>query len=207
MGDTKKMRGFVNPYNFIHFPEDKAQAYTDGDRHTGVIHYTITTKTPLFIPNSSSETAFTESETPLHKSYDFFSYTELDPTKKYEDDYPIPVVPGSEMRGVVRNVYETLTDSCMSMLNTDTYPVKRSPERFKPALLHRDNEGEWELLPAESLRIGMGADAQWKTTKKGKVLRATEPPEGFEDCHNAKGNNLHQKCKPGHNPWPNCMLL
>ena len=54
-----------------------------------------------------------------------FSYTELDPTKRYEDEYHIPVIPGSEMRGVVRNVYETLTDSCMSVLNTDTYPVKK----------------------------------------------------------------------------------
>lgn len=62
---------FVNPYNFIHLPEEKAMAYGETDRHTGVIHYTITTKTPLFVPNSSSETAFKESEdTPDHKSYD-----------------------------------------------------------------------------------------------------------------------------------------
>lgn len=89
------------------------------------------------------------------------------------------------MRGVVRNVYETLTDSCMSVLNADTYPVKRSPERFKPALLHRDNEGEWKLLPAESLRIGLGADAHWETTKKGKkIRRATKPPKNFENYHN-----------------------
>lgn len=36
---------FVNPYNFIHLPEKKAMAYGETDRHTGVIHYTITTKT------------------------------------------------------------------------------------------------------------------------------------------------------------------
>ena len=174
MGDTKKMRGFVNSYNFIHFPEKKEQAYTDEDRHTGVIHYTITTKTPLFIPNSSSETAFTESETLDHKSYDFFSYTELDPTKRYEKDYPIPVIPGSEMRGVVRNVYETLTDSCMSMLNTDTYPVKRSPERFEAALLHRD--------------------------KKGKTIwRAKEPPEGFKKYHN--GTTIYYQEPKQINKW------
>ena len=62
MGDTKNMRGFVNPYNFICFPKEKAHAYADEDRHTGVIHYTITTKTPLFIPNSSSETALRNPE-------------------------------------------------------------------------------------------------------------------------------------------------
>ena len=54
---------FINPYNFISFPKRKASAYTDEDRHTGVIEYAITTKTPLFIPNSSSETAFKESDT------------------------------------------------------------------------------------------------------------------------------------------------
>ena len=200
MGDTKKMRGFVNSYNFIHFPEQKEQAYTDEDRHTGVIHYTITTKTPLFIPNSSSETAFTESETLDHKSYDFFSYTELDPTKRYEKDYPIPVIPGSEMRGVVRNVYETLTDSCMSMLNTDTYPVKRSPERFEAALLHRDKKGKWELLHALSLRIGLGADAHKETTKKGKTIwRAKEPPEGFKKYHN--GTTIYYQEPKQINKW------
>ena len=52
---------FMNPYNFISFPAEKASAYTDTDRHTGVMEYCITTKTPLFIPNSSTETAFKES--------------------------------------------------------------------------------------------------------------------------------------------------
>ena len=70
-----------------------------------------------------------------HKSYDFFSYTELEAGKTYENEYHIPVIPGSEMRGVVRNVYETLTDSCMGVLNSEEYPVKRAPVRFKPALV------------------------------------------------------------------------
>ena len=108
---------FLNPYNFISFPQKKAEAYTDTDKHTGVIEYTITTKTPLFIPNSSSDKAFKESETVTdHKSYDFFSYTNLDSKKLYENEYHLPVIPGSEMRGVVRNAYETLTDSCMGLL-------------------------------------------------------------------------------------------
>ena len=69
---------FVNPYNFISLPDHKEKAYTDKDRHTGAITYTITTETPLFIPNSSSETAFSEStKVKDHKSYDFFSYTDL----------------------------------------------------------------------------------------------------------------------------------
>ena len=163
---------FINPYNFISFPKRKAAAYTDEDKHTGVIEYTITTKTPLFIPNSSSETAFKESDTiKEHKSYDFFSYTELDPGKRYENQYHIPVIPGSEMRGVVRNVYETLTDSCMGILNSEEYPVKRTPTRFNAGLLCRNGDGTIVLRSAESSSIGEKAF-------KGEM------PRGFEKNRN-----------------------
>lgn len=166
------MKGFVNPYNFIKFPKEKAVAYGDEDRHTGVIKYTITTKTPLFIPNSSSDCAFEESDkVKEHKSYDFFSYTDLNPEKRYENEYHVPVIPGSEMRGVVRNVYETLTDSCMGLLNAEEYPVKRSMERFSPALMYKDKNGRFSLYDARSLRIGEAAP-------KGKM------PKGFENNPN-----------------------
>lgn len=174
------MKGFVNPYNFIKLPQNRAKAYDDADFHTGVIEYTVTTKTPLFIPNSSFENAFKISEIPTgkekkeHKSYDFFSYTELEPTKRYDDEYHVPVIPGSEMRGVVRNIYETLTDSCMGILNDGTYPVKRSASRFTPALIHKDKNGNMELLKALSLRIG-------DKTPKDMV------PKGFEKYHNGSG--------------------
>lgn len=123
---------FVNPYNFISFPDKKAKKYDDKDEHTGVIEYTVTTKSPIFIPNSSTDKFFEESENHKdrkdHKSYDFFSYTDLSGKEKEErNKYREPVIPGSEMRGVVRSVYEALTDSCMGVLNEDEYPVKRSP--------------------------------------------------------------------------------
>ena len=41
------------------------------------------------------------------------------------------------------------------------------------------------MLPALSLRIGLGEDAHWETTKKGKkIRRATKPPKNFESFHN-----------------------
>lgn len=163
---------FLNPYNFIGFPPTKAAAYTDKDRHTGVIEYTIETRTPLFIPNSSSESAFKESGIKDHKSYDFFSYTELDPGQTYENRYHVPVIPGSEIRGVIRNVYETLTDSCMGLLNEEEYPVKRSFGRFSPGLLCRQN-GKFVLRKADSLRIGDCASGN-------------KAPKGFEKDSNGK---------------------
>lgn len=142
---------FVNPYNFISFPNKKASAYTDKDKHYGVIRYSITTKTPLFIPNSSNDNAFACKESG-HKSYDFFSYTDLSNEKNVSGKYHEPVVPGSEMRGLVRNVYETLTDSCMGILNDD-YPVKRIGVAFEPGLLHIEEDGSLSLLKADSFRI------------------------------------------------------
>lgn len=172
---------FVNPYNFIGFPKEKAKAYEDTDRHTGVIEYTITTKTPLFIPNSSSEAVFKESQkTADHKSYDFFSYTDISVGETCEGNYHAPVIPGSEIRGVVRNVYETLTDSCMGLLNEEEYPVKRSVEMFKPGLLHRAENGLLTVYPAESLRIGEKAErgqtpAGFGQYKNGETVYYQQP--------------------------------
>ena len=148
MADSNR---FVNPYNFISLPNKKAKAYLDEDKHYGVIHYSITTKTPLFIPNSSNDNAFGCKEAD-HKSYDFFSYTDLSNEKNVSGKYQEPVVPGSEMRGLIRNVYETLTDSCMGILNDD-YPVKRISVAFNPGLLRIEEDGSLSLLKADSFRI------------------------------------------------------
>ncbi len=171
-----KANRFVNPYNFIQFPGKKAVAYKAGDRHTGVIEYTVITETPLFIPNSSSETAFKVSDDCKdHKSYDFFSYTELDGNKRYDGEFhmQIPVIPGSEMRGVVRNVYETLTDSCMGLLNNEKHPVKRSPARFEHGLIYRDQDRVYHLYKARSQSEGTSTDP-----------RLVYPPKGYEKKHN-----------------------
>ena len=39
---------FINPYNFISFPPEKVRAYSDTDKHTGVIEYSIRRK-PRFL--------------------------------------------------------------------------------------------------------------------------------------------------------------
>lgn len=140
------MSYFVNPYNFIRFPEQKAKAYEDKDVHTGVIEYTITTKTPLFIPNSSNMNAYDKDAT--DKAVDFFSYDNLEGKTDYKE-YHEPVIPGSELRGMVRSIYEAITKSCMSVLNSEERPAKRTGEIFKPGLIHRDTNGQLSLVEAE----------------------------------------------------------
>ncbi len=147
---------FLNPYNFVKLPESKRTKYNDNDKHTGVIEYSITTKTPLFIPNTSSETAFKQSDVcvdtkDIHKSYDFYSYTMLEADKRYENEYHSPVIPGSEVRGMVRSIYETLTASCMSGLTEDETPVKRVEGTFKPGLIAKDKDS-YAIFEAESIR-------------------------------------------------------
>lgn len=184
--------GCVNPYNFIEFPKVKAKAYSDTDKHTGYIEYTLETKTPLFIPNSSSESAFSESDSEQnHKSYDFFSYSELDENNKdkYDNEYNEPVIPGSEIRGVIRSVYETLTDSCMRVLNEDEHPVKRTYEKFKPGLIYRNVSGSFELIPASSAAIGYKA-------KEGKLPPNLNLKNG---CRNGSVVYIKNKISRGKN--------
>lgn len=147
---------FLNPYNFVKLPKSKRTKYNDSDKHTGVIQYSITTKTPLFIPNTSSETAFLQSDKcvdtkDIHQSYDFYSYTMLEANKRYENEYHSPVIPGSEVRGMVRSIYETLTASCMSGLTEDETPIKKVDGTYKPGLITK-NRNSYAIFEAKSIR-------------------------------------------------------
>lgn len=131
---------FVNPYNFMPFggkrpPEDEDSI----QKYTGVIEYSLRTVTPLFIPNTSNENAFDMDRICKdHKSYDFFSYKDLSGLKgSIKDDLPIPVIPGSEMRGMLRNHYEILTNSCMSAVDDEVLLSKRTQEKYASGLLER----------------------------------------------------------------------
>lgn len=128
---------FVNPYNFIplHTAKTAAPAVEETGTLSGVIEYSLLTKTPLFIPNTSSDRAFNErlkencnnnqealdaliAKQNYHKSYEFFSYENLGNTTGRKGDEDIkPVIPGSSIRGMFRSNYEILTNSCMSVLN------------------------------------------------------------------------------------------
>ena len=137
---------FLNVYNFIPLPKQKAKKYEDSDKHTGYIEYQITTKTPLFIPNTSNEDYF-NIRVNGHKSYDFFSYTNLANDKSGKCHKP--VIPGSQMRGMVRSLYETVTASCMSVLNNKADLSKRVGTPYMPGLLHKVGD-KYELYSATS---------------------------------------------------------
>lgn len=180
---------FINPYTFIPIP-DKAPAREDiantkGDL-TGFIECSMEIKSPTFIPNTTERFS---TETEEHYKYDFYSYEDL--SKK---DFPTeppkhPVIPGSEIRGMIRNVYEQLTNSCFPVVDENNWPYKRTNEIKKPYLLKYINN-QWLLFSnptvkklehsenTESMSTGtMVSVIEERTTKNGLHLCRIKPDD------------------------------
>lgn len=151
------MANVVNPYNFVpleHAPSRTAlDAYYTGKLLTGRLDYTLTTDTPLLIPDSAK---VVKDEKIDHKRYPFFRLPD-----------GTPAIPGSEMRGAMRAVYEAVTNSCLSVLldSTEEPFSQRLPSTngFKDhGLLGIDPEtGEWVLYAADVvdyLKLSEGRD-------------------------------------------------
>ncbi len=155
-------RLFVNPYNFMplsmNLKKRNNERLPSKDERdsllTGKIRYSVETVTPLFIPNTSNDrifgvTARHQDQKEYHKSFDFFSYNDLSKCKNgVEQPYYDPVIPGSEMRGVIRSIYEALTDSCLCALDENDIFSRRTPERYKAGLLKRNRNGTYILKEA-----------------------------------------------------------
>ena len=105
-------KGFTNPYNFVDVdvlkaPEKKNKKDTVGINNavSGVLHCKIIAKTSIAIPDAETE----KKESNGHKSYDFMSISKNGKKAFF--------IPGSSIRGVIRSVFETATDSCFSIFN------------------------------------------------------------------------------------------
>lgn len=147
------MAKFINPYNFVPLqgigPERVNGREETGEKLlTGKIEYTIEILSPLFIPNASNDGFEDRAENEdgedasYHKSYDFFSYHDLSNDKAMDACHE-PVIPGSEIRGAVRSVYEAMTNSCLSSVDEDVSLSKRLAASFDPGVLLKEfNEDE-----------------------------------------------------------------
>lgn len=150
---------FINPYNFIPLNKKgkaKADKTTDeSKKFYGKIDYMLTTKTPLFIPNTSSNDAFKMNagivqERDKHKNQDFFSYKDLSVLKEStKNDPPEPVIPGSEVRGMFRSNYEILTNSCMSVVDKKAILAARTGTIFQSGLLCKTTNGRYKLYKVQ----------------------------------------------------------
>ena len=162
------MANFINPYNFVPLAKTAPSRSTRQEEvaeelYTGKIQYEIETLSPLFIPNTSNDKILgvkgeNDSENAYHKSYDFFSYNDLSEETDSKTCYE-PVIPGSEIRGMVRSVYEAMTNSCLSAVDENVSLSKRTAEHFATGILLKKGDG-YELYAAKDYlyRVNRRAD-------------------------------------------------
>lgn len=186
---------FVNPYNFIPLsgqaPDRKPAGAEAEDEtlFTGEIKYSVLTKTPIFIPNTSCENMF-GSNVEGHKSYDFFSYHDLSDEEERKNAPYVPVIPGSEIRGLIRSNYEILTNSCLSSLDSDNVMSKRTRKVLSPGLIRRKEDGTYDLYDAEDCLL---------RTKSSDCLEDDdwEP----NDTHFSKKSYIQKDLSEGQKVW------
>ena len=192
---------FINPYTFITINDEKPnritleESFKNEKLYDGYLECDLEIKSSTFIPNTSKKFAYLENEKE-HYFYDFFSYEDLSncATNAIPNNPPkYPRIPGSEIRGMIRNVYEQLTNSCLSVIDEENLPYKRTSKVKKPALL--DIAGR-KLYEGERYRIEQGKwpkgtsenDKLWfKSVGLNKVIEVyTE-----EKCSGLKCGYLH----------------
>lgn len=134
---------FLNPYNFVRYLEARPQGSILGDcpppphdRYvglTGRITCEVEAVTPLFISDSHGTEIDPNSEKG-HKIYRFFEYEGQ------------PALPASGLRGMVRSVYEAVTNSCFGSFQKDE-------EAGRVDRLEYRVTSDPGLLPARVLKI------------------------------------------------------
>ena len=132
---------FINPYNFIPMPKERDDLRNIDAPNNGLLYgYLIChlkNRTPLAVPDVECKKA--DENIKEHYYYPFFTIQGK------------PTIPGSSIRGMIRAVYETVTNSCMSTLSDDCTVTKRVEikEAYKPGIIVLDKmTGKWELFKA-----------------------------------------------------------
>ncbi len=157
------------------------------DRYTGVIQVSLKTRTPLFTPDTAGRNS--KEEGTKHQEQKFFTY-----------DGKHPVIPGSSLRGVLRNIHEAACNSCYSVVDLDDKPVKRTNEYYLPGLLYRDEDGNITLYEARKATVkykqrpDLKGDANAEQFKEGAVVYSN----GFQNAgtqHLTKDLRLEQDVK------------
>lgn len=143
---------YINPYNFVGLNQAGCKRERKEARQgnlTGYIECTLTTKTETFVPdtqNVKKEKLTDNKGNPFDFcTYSFYHYGEE------RNGYKLPVIPGSEIRGMLRSDFEVFTDSCMSTVDgEDRFVAKnagRIYERKLSTLLNVANNVETSYHP------------------------------------------------------------
>lgn len=137
--------GTVNPYNFISLGNGVERSAPVTGSISGVIHCTMTNATPLALPDlPNKETELVKNEKGKmeeHKKAPFFKVDGK------------PVITGSEIRGVIRSAYETLSNSCLSVNNNNILSARSSDVRTPGIIRYESKDNKWHLYKADTRKL------------------------------------------------------
>lgn len=168
---TDENINYINPYNFITLNKNGCKREKKEDRQgdlTGYIECTLTTKTETIVPDTENfeKELLTNGKDEFY-TYSFYNYGEE------KNGFKVPVIPGSELRGMLRSDFEVFTDSCMSTVNTEKSFISRTKDAKKPGILIKDENENWHLY--EAVRYAL------HTTRRniGRPVAATNNSEAI----------------------------
>lgn len=194
---------FLNPYNFVRFlNKPRRDNYVLGDcsppphdRYvglTGRITGKVEAVTPLFVSDSH---AIKRGEND-HKTYRFFQV----------DGQPaIPAIPASSLRGMVRAVFEAVTNSCLAVFQEDEpypleYRVSEAPKKMIPARVVKLGEDGAILELLDCTRKAPGDISKGPTVVRAGAIVNSYPPrvlvdrekkQTFDPCKSQLPENAH----------------
>jgi hypothetical protein len=172
----------INPYNFVPFGSEApdrhtpAEVYATGDDLlTGWIRVILTTQTELIVPDTArvrQEKLKNDKGEFTHNTYPFFTLPDA------EGNW-VPTIPGSELRGMLRSVYEAASNSCLPFLLNDKEVSQRTMPyasfRNRGLLKYTPGEGgtgTWSLYETEVYKIATSQDKVQSGTYEGKPCGA-----------------------------------
>ncbi|WP_298981576.1 TIGR03986 family type III CRISPR-associated RAMP protein [Caldilinea sp.] len=149
--ESRESYRFLNPYNFVRYLPEPVIPLDDPDAQllsrcappphdryiglTGRITCALEAVTPLFISDSHdikvTKVRLSDSREVEHKSYRFFQYAGKD------------AIPATSLRGMIRSLFEAVTNSPFSVFNGD----ERLEYRIDPAEARRFRPGIVQSLP------------------------------------------------------------
>ena len=154
-------KSFINPYNFVRPDTVVHRGKLNESRElvTGKLHCMIYLKTPLAILDTDEENIVRDGNG--HGSYKFL--------RTNKEGKEVPYIPGSSIRGCIRSMYETVTNSCFSTLPDNAYLTNRvaTNKAYEPAILIREGE-RWKLYKAERLYVKITGNPFQIVYEKGK---------------------------------------
>ncbi|MCL2136400.1 MAG: TIGR03986 family CRISPR-associated RAMP protein [Coriobacteriia bacterium] len=180
----------INPYAFFPIesidPDRKVFEKEHHSSYTGYLQckLEILEGSGVFIPNTTKVFKTTKKDEE-HRIYDFFSYKNLIGNDSIPSEKPVPVIPGSSIRGMARSVYEQITNSCFSIIDEDNMLYKRTNLPKIPYIMkYNHKEGKWVL---------------YEEPKIYKLGRVNHPDDYI--LRDASGKIVNDRIQPGGDNW------